>query len=55
MKANQKEIAEFIWRLKRVLWTLGCYLANHEFADANAEAGRISDIIEDFERKHPSA
>ncbi len=48
-----KDIADLLWKTKRVLATLGQYLANHEFADANAEAGRLSDIIEIFEGKHP--
>lgn len=38
---DSKTVADLIWKSKRILYTLGVSLANHDFADANAEAGRL--------------
>ncbi|MDR1611610.1 MAG: hypothetical protein LBT97_02375 [Planctomycetota bacterium] len=48
-----KDIADFLWRLKRISASLGAAIANHDFADAHAEAGRLADTIEYYEKTHP--
>ena len=48
-----KDVADLLWRLKRVSASLGRAIANHDFADAHAEAGRLADAIEIFEKIHP--
>ncbi len=47
---DEKAIANFLWRLKRVSATLGTAVANHDFDRAHAEAGRLVDFIADFEK-----
>ncbi|MDR1611715.1 MAG: hypothetical protein LBT97_02900 [Planctomycetota bacterium] len=47
------DIADLLWKLKRILAQLGPAVARHEFDDAHAETGRLADTIEHYEKTHP--
>lgn len=49
-----KAIADLLWKLKRISANLGRAIANHDFGDAHAEAGRLADVIEIYEKTHPN-
>lgn len=49
-----KDLADFLWRLKRISANLGIAVANRDFDDAHAEAGRLADTIEHYEKSHPN-
>lgn len=48
------DIADLLWKLKRISANLGIAVANHDFEGAHAEAGRLADTIEHFEKLHPN-
>lgn len=49
----KNDILDFLWRLKRISRNLGTAVARHDFGDAHAEAGRLADTIEHYEKTHP--
>ena len=51
---SEKDIADLLWKLKRISLNLGKAVANHDFDDAHAEAGRLADTIEHYEKTHPA-
>lgn len=47
-----KDVADLLWKLKRISQNVGRAVANHDFDDAHAETGRLSDVIEHYEETH---
>lgn len=48
----EKEVADLLWKLKRINAGIGRAVANHDYDDAHAEAGRLADTIEIFEKTY---
>lgn len=47
------DIVDLLWKLKCIAHNLGTAVARRDFADAHAEAGRLADTIEHYEKTHP--
>lgn len=50
---SDKDVADLLWKLKRIYSSLSRAVANHDYDDAHAESGRFADVIEHYEKTHP--